>query len=560
MASGIEIAGLALAVFPIVINGLTSGRREGLKILRSWRHYRYELIGFGHRIESARLFFRDSIEELLQGIVDPWKMEELLRADPNVLVECDAEFEQRLKSRLEHDYPSALESMDRILCALKAMKQQLNIDISVMKVDLALSKKSYEEECNKIEQANRDLRECIHQTRLLEPGRRQRRLSHHLHQLFTIRRSLKSLWIVLNNERRQFWQCGCGGHVASLRLATRHWDTEDCSSSSQKFHILFTNTLHSTSGGGPAAWNILEFEPFEYSERRRDNIAVQISSDSQSLDKHKSSRKSVRFHPQAFDHTTQPRVLHSSRIADLCQTIRNAADVGTTLGFLGGSHIGHHLYQHYVSLLKVHTEPLGSCVTLQEVFDISRERHTDSSLTWRASLHIAVTLASSILQLDGTQWLRSQWRSSDIMFVASKSSGSTDAQVDYNQPHISWTELPAAVYDSYDDPDRMIECHTLFSLGITLTELFCGDTIARLSIAEDHRSNDLLMLWATATRLEQDVYEERGQRSGDVVRRCLRCPFDMRSKDVENEEFQMAVFDHIVDPLQKELDVFTGYL
>ena len=59
-------------------------------------------------------------------------------------------------------------------------------------------------------------------------------------------------------------------------------------------------------------------------------------------------------------------------------------------------------------------------------------------------------------------------------------------------------------------------------------------------------------------RLLPSIDMERGERYGDVVSRCLECPFDVREKNLDNETFQKAVFDSIVLPLREELETFMG--
>ncbi|KAL8682356.1 MAG: hypothetical protein Q9224_006786, partial [Gallowayella concinna] len=82
--------------------------------------------------------------------------------------------------------------------------------------------------------------------------------------------------------------------------------------------------------------------------------------------------------------------------------------------------------------------------------------------------------------------------------------------------------------------------------------------ISLLRIPKDTGRNEALSDWNTAMRLLDYVGMERGERYGDVVRRCLECPFDIREKNLENEIFQRAVFDFIVLPLREELESFMG--
>lgn len=68
MVTGIEIAGLAFATFPITVDGL---RRmvEGVETIKYWRRYRVKLEDYACDLEAARVYYLDTLEELLMGIV-----------------------------------------------------------------------------------------------------------------------------------------------------------------------------------------------------------------------------------------------------------------------------------------------------------------------------------------------------------------------------------------------------------------------------------------------------------------------------------------------------------
>lgn len=85
-----------------------------------------------------------------------------------------------------------------------------------------------------------------------------------------------------------------------------------------------------------------------------------------------------------------------------------------------------------------------------------------------------------------------------------------------------------------------------------------GQSISKLRIVEDAAVNKALTSWNTAIRHLPYIDIERGERYGDVVRRCLECPFDVRDKNMDNKTFQRAVFDSIVLPLREELENFMG--
>ena len=162
-------------------------------------------------------------------------------------------------------------------------------------------------------------------------------------------------------------------------------------------------------------------------------------------------------------------------------------------------------------------------------------------------LFIAVTLASSVLQLEKTSWLKRQWRSCDISFHCPDGSNVKASKKALAYPYISW-KASAVMSDLESSTEctllkkHLIRSEALFALGLVL----------------DKDSNEAITELYTARRLLDRVYDESGGNYGDVVCRCLFCPFDVREASLDNDDFQQAVFDDIVTPLFNDLEAFEG--
>ena len=187
-------------------------------------------------------------------------------------------------------------------------------------------------------------------------------------------------------------------------------------------------------------------------------------------------------------------------------------------------------------------------------------RPPGGTITRRDRLYLATTLASSVLQLDGS-WMKKHWRSRDIMFLPKEGS-----KADYSSPYISWKvhEEPPTAPTASKAANALLMAHlirseVLFALGITLIELSFGQTLGEMQLPEDiDPTNEALTNFKTGHRLLDHVYDESGTRYGDVVRRCLGCPFDVRDASLDNDEFQGLVFENIVMPLTDDLKDFEG--
>ena len=259
---------------------------------------------------------------------------------------------------------------------------------------------------------------------------------------------------------------------------------------------------------------------------------------------------------------TQPPHTTMGPINDICTAVSKHGGVRQGIGFLTDESVGQHRHNVYFVDEKVGQEMNPK--SLEELLQISKQRRPGFSLSRRDRLYIAVTLASSVLQLDGTLWLKRQWRSGDILFLPLEDQKSSAPKVDYARPYVSWNISPddtntALIADeSRTTVAHRIPSEVLFVLGITLTELCFGQNIYDMRIEEDIETSEIMTNFNTASRLIDYVYSESGSRYGDVVRRCLKCPPDVRNATLDNEEFQEAVFESIVTPLRQDFEDFNG--
>ena len=226
---------------------------------------------------------------------------------------------------------------------------------------------------------------------------------------------------------------------------------------------------------------------------------------------------------------------------------------------------------------------ISSQIFSKSLEDLLRTRREvgGEGLSRKARLQIAVVLASSVLQLDGTPWLRSGWSSGDIFFhqktgqlptvkgsngqadnfrkKADGVSGSMNKIGSYLYPYLSWQRCchEAVSQKEVGIMNHVIRCDALFALGLILLELCFGRTMQELREPQDIVDKDESSTrFKTASRLYRDVDDEMGGTYGDVVRRCLFQPFDFREMSLELQEVQQKVLDDVVVPLKGELKNF----
>ncbi|KAL9633028.1 MAG: hypothetical protein Q9204_003562 [Flavoplaca sp. TL-2023a] len=465
MATGIEIAGLTLAAFPIVIDGLAHFV-DGVRIIKSWGTFRSELASYQYGLRTARAFFQNTLEELLEGIATQEDIV-MFRGNPEGMAKPNPEYEKQLKLRLDHDYDNCLEAMTRILSAMETLVKKLDLDATgkimwddrptikreVKRIKIVLSKKIYKELLDDIDKANQDLLLRTHQGRRLESSRSRIRSKKQIVDFASVRSRVKSLWNALVAGKS--WRCGCRNHHgASLRLDPHQWE-KDTHEEHIRFQLLLSR--RPLQPDIDASWHnqvieVLSSKPLKHVE--------QGPATSKLGQRPMITKKTVSFSTlPAKTSSVAPQPSSAVKcIDDICTAIHISAGTKRCLGFLSDD--GKGLHHHEVFLVESPTGAMSK-KSLQGVLRHPNQRIPGQKMSWRDSLSVAVTLASSIIQLDGTGWLRQQWDSEDIVFLTQ----------DYAHPYLCW-DIPPKDKNLNDNstPARHIRCVALASLGITLVE------------------------------------------------------------------------------------------
>ena len=137
--SGIEVAGLVLAVFPLVVNGLQHFT-EGVDTVKSWswKTYHRELINYNRTLTTEEKYCLDTLEALLSGIIRSDDEYDALKKDPGDNLWQKPEYQEQLKRRLDHNYGNYMDTMTTMLRTLTVVRDKLGLDDSG-KVSLAMN-------------------------------------------------------------------------------------------------------------------------------------------------------------------------------------------------------------------------------------------------------------------------------------------------------------------------------------------------------------------------------------------------------------------------------------
>ena len=193
------------------------------------------------------------------------------------------------------------------------------------------------------------------------------------------------------------------------------------------------------------------------------------------------------------------------RITNICATVYQAQGGQQVLGFLTENQMAE--YQHHLvacndagSSRKIRTESLEALLRHGLI-------HCNGPVfLWRDRLEIAVTLASSVLQLHKTSWLRKYWSSSDVFFHNEEEKNLNAAGPRNHQPYVYWKMSSVDCTLGYPENNvlmqkHLVHCEALFALGSTLIELSFGKTLSDLQSPEDVDSSTDITRFNTARRL-----------------------------------------------------------
>ena len=133
--SGIEIAGLVLGAFPVLIEALER-YRSGAGMFQDWWKFRRAYTEWEQELAYHHLLYERNLERfLLPLVVDDSELKTLV-ADPTSDKWADPELETRLKRHLQKEYDIVLSIIANINECIESLKNDLGLDNPALKVKL----------------------------------------------------------------------------------------------------------------------------------------------------------------------------------------------------------------------------------------------------------------------------------------------------------------------------------------------------------------------------------------------------------------------------------------
>ena len=236
----------------------------------------------------------------------------------------------------------------------------------------------------------------------------------------------------------------------------------------------------------------------------------------------------------------------------LCTAIRNARALHECLGVLVSTDNTKHRLWIPERSECAHSSHSATIVTLAEIL-----RLPPPSIKER--LKLGVKLASSVLQLHETQWLGERWSKQDIKFITPAETRTlTSPMIAAPFIHQNFVLQNTPSLENSIEAS-IVACNpSLYSLGIVLIELWHWKDLKCLqgSVSTDS-GQDAEREHLAAFHLAKELYDEAGEKYGEAVRRCIQ-GLDTRETSLEKEEFKNKVYSEIVQPLEDNLEIFSG--
>jgi hypothetical protein len=465
-------------------------------------------------------------------------------------------------------------------------------EFELKRINFTLSQRRRESLLNELEKQNNDIQNLLGNSDRLEPMRRKRKST--IPKFFQrIRNQAYSLHSALGGA----WKCDCSeSHATKLLLEKRvvkdkiGWvDSND--SVAVKFILFFCPDPEPN-----AQWYATEIvvaepsvclghkSPQRTESGRRSSSAtytgsrldINAMSQGPSTGSAKYSRRSdsgsrsVSFLGSSTG-STLSAPSEGFEIIDLCSTLKQLPKAPQFLGFLKDK-----TDQYFA--ISIETErklspvDTASVLTLESllIMTAATERKgtvSDIAIPRRARLKIAVTLANSVLQLHSGPWLPEIWTKRDIYFFRN-----SDGVINTNHPLVlnhfqsrpDGTSKPVLSPIGFKTQRSHSGNPCLLSLGIVILELWFNQTLESQPFRKDFLGPDgkenEYTNFNTALKWQEMTMEEAGPDLYNPTRRCVYCAFGAASQDLEDDELRKAVFDEVVQPLERLLERFEGGL
>lgn len=557
MVTGIEAAGLALAILPLVVNQLDN-YALGLEKMKLFRKYKVQLLGYSTQLGAQRTILLNTLLKCLEGVVDDHDQRADLISNPKGSGWKDPDLEDQLRDKLGQSYEPFKGSVNSLCDHLEYLSRKLGAEtpdpsvpptkpMKSMKFRKILSSAVYKDILENIDKTNQTLKTLIDQSQDLEQTKRgssyrqRKSLKRHREQ----RKHARELYRIMIQEKR-CWSCACQDtHVIGLELGSHQFEPRVSSS----FRMMLSSADKSSKSQA-RRWGELEFEAHKsqcstYEGHCMCSTLQQSNGKSKVRFSSSCCAQSVHVVPRGRQVDNICSVLHQDRLRSTGSQFDNTTYIGD--GVTADT-------RYYINRINSSQDDIH-IHSLKEIFQMATSNPNISELGYymHDALYLATVLACSVLHFHGT-WLETHWSTQDILFLCTDKTQKPQYQQPYILRKVSGQDLNQG--HGYGRLSNEI----LFPLAVALIELSLGRCISDERLDKDEGASEHETLLNTATRvLESKVLKQSGYDYVNVVKQCLNwSQGPRRGLNFEDPHFDESVFDLIIYPLIKYFDHFSG--
>ncbi|KAL1850625.1 hypothetical protein Plec18170_006910 [Paecilomyces lecythidis] len=127
MVTGVETAGLILAILPLLVNQI-DGYARGLEKIRSLRRYRRELMRYSTGLSAQHVILLNTLELSLEGVVDNHDERWELINNPRGAGWASTQFQEKLRGKLGRNYDVFVSITKQLSDMLEELSEKLDLD------------------------------------------------------------------------------------------------------------------------------------------------------------------------------------------------------------------------------------------------------------------------------------------------------------------------------------------------------------------------------------------------------------------------------------------------
>lgn len=566
--SGIEIAGLVLGAFPILLSACEK-YKENCEPFLDWWRFEQVLGNLIRPVICEEVFFKQNLEELLLPIVDSDEDLQEMCADPKSDLWQDPVLDKLLHERLGTNYSIYFDMVTDMSKQLEKIGKVLGVEPGRTEW-LTDPHWDWKHEYKRLKICFKKTKAQKYATTLAEDNTRISRLLKKEQNLGHLRQNKRSpvgnflqkvreAALNLHSALSKGWMCQCSApHSAILRLEQRPAPSKKRSAVRDEdfqFSLLFCHTDNSQSVAN-ASWTETLIVTRSSSSGSTPTIPkptalAEIQYNLKSLQVSSTTTKATKKIAWA---TTNPLVqpifpISTNHITDLCGALRCTYQEGC-VGYISESPSEKHfltqwkknaLDDHHLQALDKSLVPHGQNLT--------------SSLSIPHRIQLAVAVASNVLQLWGTPWLRPDVSKEDLrIWPSSQRNTQSFVQAVFDKQPLG--AAPAVAANTVNQTRE-----TMLRLAIVLLELCFGERLE----SQPFRRNYLgpggcpsdLTDKMTAIKWQESVQGTLGEKYATLVSCCIDCRFGVSEPNLEDAAFRQSVHANVVEPLQEIASVLA---